>query len=489
MNLAAKIGLGAAGAVALLAGVVIVRTVTYEAPGSSAAPVALAAPVAVDVDAAASRLAESIRFQTISHQDPAEDRPEEWDRLHAWLQSAYPAFHKVAQREVIGKKTLLYTWKGSDPALAPIVLMAHQDVVPVTPGSEANWRYPPFDGVVADGAIWGRGSIDDKGSLIGLFEACEILARQGYQPKRTVILLSTEDEEVRGTGAEAAAAALKARGTKAEFVVDEGLAVLKANPVTGTPLALIGIGEKGYGTLTVTAPAPGGHSSAPPKDTGVVTLSRALVGISEHPFPMSLDGPGGAMLRTLAPQAKLPVRMAVANEWLFRPLLISQMGASPAGAALMHTTIAPTMLKGSPKENVLPQDATAWINLRLAPGDTADEVIAHIREGAGDQPVKIEWAKAPKEATALSSTSSFGWNVLSSLAADEAKAPVSPGLVTAGTDSRSLAPVAKDVYRFSAAVFDMDGFTMIHGTNEHLTVDNLKRIIQYNARLIVTATR
>ena len=489
MKLAAKIGLGAAGAAALLAGVVVVRTLTYQAPGADLSSVPLAPPVAVDADAAALRLGQAVRIQTVSHQDKAEDRPEEWDKLHAWLQTTYPAFHKVAQREVIGTRTLLYTWKGSDPALAPIVLMAHQDVVPVTPGTEKDWRYPPFDGVVADGAVWGRGSIDDKGSLIGLFEACEILAAQGYQPKRTVILLSTEDEEVGGTGAEAAAALLKARGTKAEFVVDEGLAVLKANPVTGTPLALIGIGEKGYGTLTVTAPAPGGHSSAPPKTTGVVTLSKALVNISEHPFPMSLDGPGGAMLKTLAPQAKFPVRMAVANEWLFRPLLISQVGATPAGAALMHTTIAPTMLKGSPKENVLPQDATAWINLRLAPGDTSEAVLAHIREGAGDVPVKIAWAKPPKEATALSSTSSFGWKVLAGLAADEAKAPVSPGLVTAGTDSRALSPVAKDVYRFSAAVFDLDGFTMIHGTNEHLTVDNLKRIIQYNARLIVTATR
>jgi hypothetical protein len=111
-------------------------------------------------------LAQAVRFQTVSHQDKADDQPAEWDKLHAWLQATYPAAHKAMTREVIAGHTLVYTWTGSNPALAPIVLMAHQDVVPVTPGSESAWTHPPFDGVVADGAVWGRG-VDRRQGLAG----------------------------------------------------------------------------------------------------------------------------------------------------------------------------------------------------------------------------------------------------------------------------------------------------------------------------------
>src|SRR5678816_3650729 len=173
-------------------------------------------------------------------------------------------------RDELASRTLVYTWPGSDPSLAPVVLMAHQDVVPVTPGTEGAWKHPPFSGAVADGAVWGRGSVDDKGSLIGTFEAIETLAKAGFRPKRTVIVVSGGDEEVVGQGARAAAAWLAARKIKAEFVLDEGLVVITDNPISRGKLAVIGTAEKGYATLRVTAPAPGGHSSAPPADGGGV---------------------------------------------------------------------------------------------------------------------------------------------------------------------------------------------------------------------------
>lgn len=488
MGLAGKIGLGVGVAAIALAGVVAVRTLTYEPPGEASPKVALAPPVNVDVPRAAANLSQAIRFRTISHQYPRQDQPTEWDRLHAWLQATYPAAHGAMRREVVAGHTLVYTWAGGDPSLAPIVLMAHQDVVPVTPGTEAAWKRPPFDGVIADGAVWGRGAIDDKGSLVTLFEGAEILAKQGFRPRRTVLIVSGHDEEVRGQGARAAAALMKARGLKAEFVLDEGMAIVRANPITGGDVALIGIGEKGYGTLAVTARAPGGHSSTPPADGGgVVTLSKAVAAIADRPFPQKLTGAGRRMLEALAPHADWPLRMAVANAWLFEPLIVKQVAASPAGAAMLHTTIAPTMLKGSPKENVLPQDATAWINYRIAPGQSSAEVLAHTRAAVGDLPVKIDWVKTPDEPSPLSSTSSRGWGVISSLAAEMAKAPAAPGLVTAGTDSRYLQPAATDVYRFQPMALTVEDLTMIHGTNEHLTLANLELAVQFYARLIATA--
>jgi carboxypeptidase PM20D1 len=391
-------------------------------------------------------------------------------------------------RETVADHTLVYTWPGSDPSLAPIVLMAHQDVVPVTPGTEKDWKHPPFAGEIADGAVWGRGSIDDKGSLITLFEGLEILAKQGFHPRRTVIVVSGEDEEVRGQGARAAEALLKSRGVKAQFVVDEGMAVIADNPITKSRLAIIGTAEKGYATMNVTARATGGHSSAPPADGGgVVTLSKALVAIAQHPFPMAFRGPGADMLKTIAPQAPFAVRMAVANRWLFGPLLVKQMSATPAGAALLHTTIAPTMLKGSPKENVLPQDATGWINYRIGPGDTSAGVMAHTKAAVGALQVQLAWIKPPEEPSPVSSTSSDGWKVLAAVAGAATNAPVAPGLVTAGTDSRYLQPVASDVYRFQPMDFSLADVAMIHGSNEHLTLKNLEQCVQFYARLVATA--
>lgn len=489
MRIIGRIALVVFVAILAIVGVALVRTLTYRAPGEvSTAEIRVVPPVPIDLAQAAQHLSQAVQIQTVSHQDPAEDQPAEWGRLREFLAASYPAAHAVMTREIVGRNTLLYTWRGSDPSLAPIVLMAHQDVVPVTPGTEALWKHPPFSGAIADGAVWGRGSIDDKGSLITLFEGVEALAKSGFKPRRTILIVSGEDEEVRGAGARAAAALLKSRGVKAQFVLDEGLAEVTDNPVTGGRLAMIGTAEKGYATLVVTAKAEGGHSSAPPADGGgVVELAHAVSAIAGHGFPMDFRGPGAAMLQSVAPKAPFAVRMAVANTWLFKPLLIKQIGATSAGAALLHTTIAPTMLRGSPKENVLPQDAAAWINYRIAPGDTSASVMARAREAVRGLPVSLAWVSAPSEPSPVSSTTSDGWKMVAAVAGQVTGAPVAPSLVTAGTDSRYLQGVASDVYRFQPMAFQLKDVEMIHGTNEHLTLANLEQCIQFYARLIATA--
>ncbi len=488
MKFAGKVALGAVAVLAVLVTVVLARTFTYRpATAVDVTAVRLAEAPPIDQARAGQRLSEAIRFKTISHQDAAENDLAEWDRLHAWLASTYPAAHAAMTREIIGGKTLFYTWQGSDPALRPIVLMAHQDVVPVTAGTEGDWKHPPFDGIIAEDAVWGRGSIDDKGSLVAIFEGVEALVASGFKPRRTVIIVSGHDEEVGGTGAQAAAALMKSRGLKAEFVLDEGMAVVADNPVTGSPAAVIGVAEKGYATLKVVARAPGGHSSAPPAETGVQVLASAITAITGSPFPLKFDGPGADMVRGLAPQGSFLTRMAVANQWLFGPLLKKQMASTPAGAATLHTTIAPTMLKGSPKENVLPQDATAWINYRIAPGQTHEDVMARAKAAVKGLDVELSWERTPNNPSPVSSTSSESWRLLSALASEGGSIPVVPGLVTAGTDSRYLVPVADNVYRFQPIRASMREFTMIHGTNEHMTLPNLARMTVFYARLIASA--
>jgi len=183
------------------------------------------------------------------------------------------------------------------------------------------------------------------------------------------------------------------------------------------------------------------------------------------------------------------VKLAVANDWLFEPLLIRQIGATPAGAASLHTTIAPTMLRGSPKENVLPQDAAAWINYRIAPWQTSAEVLDRARAATAALGVTVDWERPPYEPSPVSSISSRSWQILSAVAANGGEWPVAPGLVTATTDSRSLTGVATDIYRFQAIVASLREFEMIHGTNERLTLENLARMTSFYTRLIATAAR
>jgi len=483
-----KVGLGLLAVVVVLVAVVAYRTMTFKpATAVDITAVKLADPVPVDQALAARHLSEAVQILTVSHQDKAENQWAEWDKLHAWLATTYPAAHKAMSREILPNKALVYTWQGSDAALPPIVLMAHQDVVPVTEGTETDWTHPPFAGVIADGAVWGRGSIDDKGSLVTIFESLDALAASGFTPKRTVIVVSGQDEEAGGTGAQAAAALFKQRGIKAEWVLDEGMAVVTDFPMVNKPVAVVGLGEKGYATLKIVARASGGHSSAPPKETGVETLAKAVLAITGSPFPMKFEGPGADMIRAIAPETGLMTRMVVANTWLFGPLLKAQLAKSPASAATMHTTIAPTMLKGSPKENVLPQDATAWINYRIAPGQTRDDVMARAKEATKGLAVELSWQGHANDPSPVSSTDSEGWKLLAALAADGGKIPVAPGLVTAGTDSRYMTGVAKDVYRFAPMHASVSEFGMIHGTNEKMSIENLKRMTDFYTRLIATA--
>jgi carboxypeptidase PM20D1 len=488
MRLLARTTLLAVGIVAVLAVIVAYRTFMFTPPGTAKnGDVVLASGVPVDRERAAQHLADAVRIRTVSHQDRSANEIAEFERFLAWLQSTYPAAHAAMSRELVGGLTPIYTWPGSDPSLAPIVLMAHYDVVPVTPGTEGDWTHPPFEGVIADGAVWGRGSVDNKGSLVSIFEAVEALAANGFRPTRTVMILSGHDEEAGGSGAAAAAGWMKANGVRPVFALDEGLAIVADMPLLGRPVALIGVAEKGYATLRITAPAKGGHSSAPPPETGVEVLARAVLAITSNPFPMGFEGPGADMVSALAPDAGGLVRVAVANRWLFEPLLVRTIAKTPAGAATLHTTIAPTMLRGSPKENVLPQDAAAWINYRILPGQTADGVLEHARRATRAFAVELDWEGRAYDPPPVSSSDTGAYRTLAALAGDGGRIPVAPGLVTATTDSRYLAGIAEDVYRFQPIVASLRDFEMIHGTNEHMTLENLGRMTEFYSQLIATA--
>jgi carboxypeptidase PM20D1 len=359
-------------AAVVAAAVVALRTRDFSREAMAEAAAAAPPPdIAIDADAAAARLARALTFRTLSVQEGQPQDLAPFTAQRAWLEAAYPAFHAAAKREIVNEESLLFTWEGSDPALKPMLLLAHLDVVPAEESTD-KWSVDPFGGEVRDGFVWGRGAVDDKGSVVTLMEAANTLAAQGFKPVRTIIFAFGHDEEVSGLkGAQAMAALLKSRGVRAWFALDEGMAIVERYPLTGTPVALIGVAEKGYGTMRVTAAATPGHSSTPPPDTAVTLLAEAVVRIHRMPVEMKLaGGPALDMIRALAPQLPLTIRAAAANEWLFSPVINQQLGADPRAAALLRTTIAPTMIEGGDKENVLPGSATALINFRLHPRDT-----------------------------------------------------------------------------------------------------------------------
>jgi carboxypeptidase PM20D1 len=487
MKLLRNLGLAGLLAVIVLAGVVVARTLMLK-PSAEAAASAVPPAPAIDANLAAQHLSAAVRFQTVSHENPAEDDPKALAAQRDWLAATYPHFAAAAPRETVGPGALIWTWTGSDPSLAPIILMAHQDVVPVVEETRNLWTADPFGGEIRDGAVWGRGSIDDKGSLVSLMEAGEALAALGFSPKRTIYIVSGQDEEVRGSGAKAAAEALKARGVRALFALDEGSAVVSDFPLTHKPAALIGISEKGYATLKVTARGVGGHSSAPPDDTAATKVARAVAAIADHPFPLTFSGPAAQMVRVMAPRASFVTRMAVANAWLFGGVLTKTMGATPVGKSMLHTTIAPTMLSGSPKDNVLPSLAAAEINYRIAPGQSSAEVMARARAAVGKLPVELSWASEPREPSPVSSTTSEAWqDVAGVTAAMFPGVPVAPALDTSATDVRHMSGLTPDIYRFQPILFGLKDIEMIHGVNEHLKITDLKRMADFYARLMLKA--
>jgi carboxypeptidase PM20D1 len=469
-------------------GVVAWRTSQFTPAPVPQAALAAAPDLNVDGAAAAARLGEAIRFETISVQPGEAWNAAPFTAQRAWLETAYPAFHQVATREIINNESLLFTWAGSDATLAPILILAHLDVVPVESWSKEDWTNGAFSGAVKDGYIWGRGAIDDKGSLIAILEAANALAVSGFKPKRTILFAFGHDEEVSGPmGAQAIAKLLKERGVKAWFAIDEGQAIIAKHPMTGSPVSLIGIAEKGYATLRITATARAGHSSTPDKDTAVTLLSEAILRVHRMPIEMRLGGgPALDMIRALAPQLPVTLRAAAANEWLFSPLINQRLGADPLAASMLRTTVAPTMVEGGPKDNILPGRAMARINFRLHPRDSAASILSRAQAAVKDIPgVTVEWDRPPNEASPVSSTSSDSFALIAGMA--RAVAPdalVAPSLVMAGTDSRYYTGVAQDVYRFAPAMFDTDDIGGIHGKNERLSVDNLSRMIKGYAHLM-----
>ncbi|MGW8395003.1 M20 family peptidase [Pseudoduganella sp. HUAS MS19] len=476
------IALAAIGVLAVAVGVNTARS------GSRQLVAGTAPALAIDEAAAAQRLGEALRFVTISDYKDADANAAEFDKLHAHLQASFPRLHAALKRENVNGKALLYTWQGSDASAAPVMWMAHQDVVPIAPGTEKNWEQQPFAGVVRDGFIWGRGSWDDKGNLYAQMEAIEMLLAAGFQPRRTVYLAYGADEEVGGKrGAAKIAELLKSRGVKLEYVLDEGLMIVHGMvPGLQPGAAMVGVAEKGYASYKLELETAPGHSSMPPQDTAIGMMSKALVALEANPMPVRMAGLPQQSFEMMAPEMTGMNRVALANFWLFKPMLERMLARTPSTNALIRTTTALTLVNAGVKDNVLPGTASATVNFRLLPGDTLAEVEQHMRQVIGNDKVRITPdGDFNTEASRVARHDGAAFTAVNrTIRQVFPDVVVAPGLMIGATDSRYFDGMSDSVLKFGPVRAHPEDLPRFHGTNERMSVKGYADMIRFYHQLL-----
>ncbi len=473
----------------LLLLIVVTRTILFVPVDMEKIPeVALS----VDGDRVGKHLAESIRFQTVSNQPPARLDPVPFEGFISWLNATYPEVVDALIQERVGGYSLLFTWQGSNPKLQPILLTAHYDVVPVIPGTQDLWTHKPFSGDIQDGIVWGRGALDDKSAVITLLEAVTGLLNEGFQPERSLILSFGHDEEIGGNnGAGSVTQHLVDQGVRVYWSLDEGSFVLQGMlPGIQELVAPINVAEKGYLNLDIVAKAKGGHSSMPPPQTAVGRLAEAITRLEKSPLPGGLSGVSAAMFDILGRYMPFEQRMIFANRWLFEGILEQVLGNVGFANAMLRTTTAPTMLSASVKENVLPIEAIARVNFRIHPRDTAASVLAHVKKAVETDDVEVRKTEQPGGgASAVSSWTARGFRDISRAIHEiYGKVIVVPGLMVAGSDTKHYAEIADNSYRFNPVKITQQDLTGFHGTNEHISIENLVQATKTYMRLIELAT-
>ena len=442
-------------------------------------------------DLAVKHLSEAITFQTVSHQDRDQIDPTDFYAFTRFLESTYPTVFSQLDIETIADFSLVMTWAGSNTALKPVLLDAHYDVVPIEPGTEDEWQYPPFKGIVADGFLWGRGAIDDKSTVIATLEAMESLLKDGFTPERTLIFSFAHDEEIGGEeGAANIARHLAAKNIELEFMVGEGGLVVEGNPMLpGKSMAMIALAEKTYVTLTLKSTGDGGHSSMPVKNNAVVKLAKAVTALHENPFDPELVSPMTDMLNVLGEEIGGIKGWMMQNQWISSPILVSAMSDDPATNPQVRSTTAVTMFDAGIKENVISQKAEAKVNFRLLPGYTPEQLVVDVEAIIGDSSIEIEsnaWKKSPP----VADIHAHGYEkVKSSIESVLPEVIAVPGMLTATTDSPHYAELANNIYRFHPFTLSMSDTKTIHGTNERISIESIHTSVKLSTSLIKAVSK
>lgn len=433
------------------------------------------------IDEYSKKLQKMIQFETVSER--GKPNPEKFREFHKIIEGLFPLVFKTCEKIDIDGN-LLVKWKGKNPNLDPIILISHLDVVP----AEGDWTYPPYSGEIVDGKIYGRGTGDVKCNVACFYQAVEELIKDGYTPECDVYLGSSCTEEIGGDGAPKIVNWFKEHNIKLFLLNDEGGAIT-TNPVVGVKgtFAAVGIFEKGYGDLKLTARSKGGHSSTPPKNSPIARLAKFITEIETHnPFKVKFSKAVDQMFYQLAPYCEnFMLKMVMYNLWLFRPIVAKILPSlSPEAAAMLQTTICFTMQKGSDGYNVIPQEAWATANLRYIPHQGMKESNDVIRNIAKKYDIEVE------EVVCSSPSKELDLNGEPYKIITDAIKDVWPGIgimpyvVTGGTDSRFYDPVCDACVRFGPINLSKKQLGLMHAIDENIDIDTLPGAVDFYKKVI-----
>ncbi|MDL2236006.1 M20/M25/M40 family metallo-hydrolase [Christensenellaceae bacterium OttesenSCG-928-L17] len=435
-----------------------------------------------DEEGAIDALVRTVQCKTVSYRDTALEDPQEFEKFQALLPVLFPKVHETCTLEHIGKRGLLYHWKGKS-AEHPTVYMSHYDVVPA---DEHAWQRPAFEGLRENGEIWGRGTLDTKGTLCAALTAAETMIAASFVPENDVYFSFAADEEIAGYDAPSIVDTLKARNIQPALVLDEGGAVVESVfPGVSAPCALIGTGEKGLLNLEFSAQSTGGHASAPPPHTVVGQLARAVSRMESSPFPAHISPPAAEMFDTLGRHSTFVYRVIFANLWCFKGIL-SAMCKKSGGElnALLRTTCAFTMMEGGSALNVLPANGKVCANLRLMNPDTMESAVEYLKKVINDKDVAVRIIDG-NNPSPYSPTSSAGYaRVSSAIEQTWPDALVSPYLMVACSDSRHFSRVSENVLRFSAMALSSDDRKRIHAHDERVGEEQFLDAVRFYIRMM-----
>ncbi len=482
-----KLLLGLLAILLLFVGFILVKTLTFT---SNQLQVDAIEEVVIP-DATIERLQEALRIKTISFENEADFDATQFEEFNQLLARNYPLIDSILDHKVFSQYSHLYQWQGSNRTLKPIVLMGHIDVVPIA--SPDKWSVDPFAATIKDGKIWGRGTIDDKFSVIGILEAIEMLLQSGFQPERTIYLAFGHDEEVGGEkGAVLMANYLVENGIEAEFVLDEGYAITqKLIPGITPDAALIGIAEKGSTTIELTVDMEGGHSSQPAQETAIDVLASGVAKLKANPLQPTLSAPMQGFMDQLGPEMGFVNKMAFANRNIFKGMIISTYeNASGAGNALVRTTTSPTIFEAGIKENIIPTFARALINFRIIPDQTSEDVMQHVIEVINDERINPKFYGFNTNPSPVSPMDSDGYNVINRTIKEVFENTLTaPNLVIAATDSRHFGAVGSNIYRFVPYHINEENINTFHGIDERIPIEDYKDAIRFYRQLILNSNQ
>ena len=467
------------GIVLLFLAVLLIRAATFR---PKAQPALSQETVNVDIDTAVSNLQQLVQCRTISYNDHSLEDKAEFRKLKDLLPKLYPNVFSACDYTEFSEEAILFRWPGKT-AGDPAIMMAHYDVVPV---DEEKWEKPPFSGIVEDGYLWGRGTLDTKISMASALYAANRLIGEGFVPEHDVYFAFSGGEEVNGLGAVQIVDYFQEKGITPSMVVDEGGAVVRdVFPGVKEDCAMIGIAEKGLINAKYTVHSGGGHASAPPPKTPVTTLAKACRSVIDHPFKMHLTKPAALMFDTLARHSSFLYKLIFSNLWCFKPVLdMICKGSGGEMNALVRTTTAFTMMEGSTARNVIPTEASLVSNMRLNPADSVAGALEYLNKVVDDDTVKITTLDA-FEPSRISTTDCAGWEKLASAVASTWDGCiVTPYLMVQCSDSRHYGRISDKVFRFSAMDLTKEERSTIHGNNERIRLETVGKAAEFYLRLL-----